>query len=265
VATFQLLTGAWLDQELHSADSTVLFTTARREQAVNDGAQEFADLTECLLRVSTVACSCNAAEYDLLSSATLGSTDFVRLAARGPEFHLVSSNSFLTQLAGDDFPRRDVEWLNKYEPGWRASTTPSMPTAYYVDERDGKYLVGLNVPPDIGSSETGKLIVPYVARPFVMTSSTDVPFTVGTQVRTDLIAFHKGIVHYAAGQLEKLRGDEQASDRQMAMFQQYVQRYTEKFRKKGANFVTLAKNYLRDARRLSRFDAGDEDTFRRWP
>jgi hypothetical protein len=269
VANFELLTGAWLDQELRSADSTTLFTTARRNQAVNDGAAEFAELTECLLRVSTVACSCNTSEYNLLSSATLGSTDFVRLAARGPEYHLLSSHggssAHLTQLAGDDFPRRDIEWLNKYEPGWRTSTTPSMPTGYYVDERDGQYLLGLDQPPDIGSSETGKLVVPYVARPVVMTSTGDVPFTVGSNVRTDLIPFHRALVHYAAGQLEKLRGDETASDRQMAMFQSFVDRFKEKFRNKGANFVTLAKNYFKDARRGSRYEAGDEDSFRRWP
>jgi hypothetical protein len=258
VANYELLTGAWLDQELRSADSTVLFTTARRNQAVNDGAAEFADLTECLLRVSTVACASTASEYNLLSSAVLGSTDFTRLAARGPEFHLLSSGGQLTQLSGDDFPRRDIEWLNKYEPGWRTSTTTQMPTGYYVDESDGRYLFGLNHRPDIGSSETGVLLVPYVARPELMTSTGDVPFTVGSNVRTDLMPFHMAIVHYAAHNLEKLRGDEQASDRQFAKFMAYVEKYTQKVRKKGANFVTQARNYLKDARRKSAdYDGGD--------
>lgn len=262
MATFNDLTGALLDQELRSADSTVLFTSARRAQAVNDGAAEFAELTECLLRVSTVACSCNTQEYNLLDSAILGSTDFVRVAPRGIEFHLTDSNGHLTQISGDDFPRRDIEWLNKYEPGWRQSTTPQMPTGYYLDEKNGTYLIGLDLRPDIGSSETGALVVPYIGRPAAMTASTDVPFTVGSNVRVDLIPFHQAIVHYACHQLEKLRGDDEASDRAYAKFLAYVNRYTEKVRKRGGAFVTLAKQYLRSPRQPTgeRFDY-----YNRWP
>lgn len=249
MATFDQLTGIYLDSELHSADSTVLFTSTRRAQAVNDGHAEFCELTECLLRQSTVVCSCNTQEYNLLSSATLGSTDFVRIAPRGIEYHLLSSHggssARLTQLAGHDFPRRDIEWLNDYEPGWKQSTTPQMPTGYYVDERNGGYRIGLDFPPDIGSSEVGKLIVPYIARPAPMSNSTDVPFTVGSNARSDLYPFHMAIVHWAAHQLEKLRGDEEASDRQLAKFLSYVQRYTEKVRKRGGTFVKLAKQYLK--------------------
>jgi hypothetical protein len=250
---FELLTGNWLDQELGTQDSTVLFTSTRRAQAVNDGVSEFAELTECLLRVSTVACSCNVTTYDLLSSA-VNSTDFVRLAPRGVEFHLLSSGAspVLQQLAGDDFPRRDIEVLNREDPGWRQSTSPSFPTGYYVDQANGKYLIGLDWPPRVGSSETAKLIVPYIARPVPMTSTGDIPFTVGGNVRTDLIPFHKAPVHFAAAQLEKLRGDTDASDRQMATFLSYVQRYSEKFKNKGENFVRLAKNYLSDASRSRR-------------
>lgn len=265
---FELLTGPLLDQELRSADSTTLFTSTRRAQAVNDGYAEFCDLTECLIRVSTVACSCNVSTYNLLSSASLGSTDFVRLAPRGLEYHLLSSHggssARLTQLAGDDFPRRDIEWLNTYEPGWRQSTTPSTPTGYYVDEANGKYEIGLDRRPNIRSSEVGKLIVPYIARPAPMTSTGDVPFTVGSNVRVDLIPFHQALVHYAAHQLEKLRGDEQASDRQYAKFLAYIQRFTEKARKRGGAFVRQAKNYLKDARRVGVAPRG-YDTYRRWP
>ena len=267
---FEALTGILLDQEIHSADSTTLFTSTRRAQAVNDGYAEFCELTECLLRVSTVACSCNTQEYNLLSSAVLGSTDFVRIAPRGIEYHVLSSHggssARLTQLGGDDFPRRDIEWLNKYEPGWRTSTTPQMPTGYYVDERNGAYRIGLDRPPDIGSSETGKLIVPYIARPAPMTSTGDVPFTVGSNTRTDLIPFHQALVHYAAHQLEKLRGDDEASDRQFAKFLAYVNRYTEKVRKRGGAFVTLAKNYLKSSRRGSDVsDSARRDWYSSWP
>lgn len=252
MATFEQLTGIYLDHELRSADSTTLYTSTRRAQAINDGYREFCELTECLLRVSTVTCSCNTSTYNLLSSAVLGSTDFVRMAPRGVEYHLLSSGSSaqLTQLSGDEqFPRRDIEWLNTYEPGWRQSTAPQMPTGYYVDESDGKLVVGLDHPPDIGSSEVGKLIIPFIARPAPMTSSGDVPFTIGSATRQDLIPFHQALVHYGAHQLWKLKGDNEESDRQMAKFLAYVQRYTEKMRRRGATFVRLAKNYLQAARR----------------
>ena len=245
---FEALTGIQLDHEIRSVDSTVRFTSTRRAAAINEGCAEFADLTECLSRVSTVTCSCNTATYNLNSSAVM-STDFVRIAARGIEYHLLSSGSSptLQQICGDDFPRRDVEWLNKYEPGWRQSTTPTMPQSYSVEMDGGSYLLRLHPPPDIGSSETGKVILPYVARPVPMTSTGDIPFTVGGVVRNDLTPFHKASVHYAAHQLEKLRGDDEASDRQYTKFLSYVERYTGKVRTKGANFVTLAKNYLKAA------------------
>lgn len=256
MANFELLTSLWLDQELGTADSTVLFTSTRRSQGVNDGLAEFADQTECFKRVSTVVCSCNVTAYDLLSSAVFNSTAFVRVAARGVEYHFTDSNGLLTQLAGDDFPRRDIEVLNREDPGWRQSTTPGTPTCYYIDDTDGTYRIGLDIPPDIGSSEIGALVVPYVSRPAPMTSTGDIPFTVGSNTRYDLVPFHKALTHYAASMLEKLRGDTEASDRQMASFLSYVQRYNEKFKNKGSNFVRLAKNYLKEASRGRRGGSG---------
>lgn len=252
---FGELTGFYLDAELRTDDSTVLFTSTRRSQAINDAYDEFCDLTECLLRVSTVTCSCNTATYNLNSSAVM-STNFVRIAARGVEYHRLSSHggssAQLTQLAGDDFPRRDVEWLNVYEPGWRQSTTPTDPHCYALEMDGGAHQIRLVGPPDIGSSETGKLLVPFVAKPDPMTSTSDVPFTVGSATRTDLYPFHQALVHGAAYRLEKLRGDDQAQDRQRALFLDYIERFTGKFRAKGKNMVTFARHYLREARGRSR-------------
>ena len=120
MAIFELLTGSWLDHELRTDDSTQLFTSTRRAQAVNDGLLEFAELTECFIRQSTIACSCNTQEYNLNSSA-ITSTDFVRVAAQGIEYRVLSSGGSsiakLSVLAGDEFPRRDIEWLNRYDAG----------------------------------------------------------------------------------------------------------------------------------------------------
>ena len=255
MATFKLLTNSWLDHELRTDDSTQLFTSTRRAQAVNDGLLEFAELTECFIRQSTIACSCNTQEYNLNSSA-ITSTDFVRVAAQGIEYHVLSSGGSsiakLSVLAGDDFPRRDIEWLNRYDAGWQQSTTPVTPTGYYLRADGGQYIFGFDRRPNIKSSEVATLVLPYVARPVAMTSSGDIPFTVGGNTRTDLLPFHRAFVHYAAHQLEKLRGDDQASDRQLARFQEFVQRFIQKFRNKNGNWVTFGRHYLKDARRVPR-------------
>jgi hypothetical protein len=264
MAIFETLTGTWLDHELRSNDATVLFTSTRRNQAVNDGMVEFAELTECLIRQSTVTVSCNTAEYNLLSTAVLGSSDFVRIAAQGVEYHQTDSNGNLSVLAGDDFPRRDVEWLNRYDVGWRQSTTPQDPTSYYLRADGGTYLLGLDRRPDVSTSETVTVLVPYVARPTAMTSTGDEPFTVGGSVRVDLRPYHKALVHYAAHQLEKLRGDDQASDRQLSKFMGYVARFREQARAKGGGVVTFVRSYLSEARRGGPHDSARRDP-RSWP
>ena len=53
--TFSELYSTRLTQELGTDDASRLFTTARRKAAINAGLLQFADLTECTLRQSTVA------------------------------------------------------------------------------------------------------------------------------------------------------------------------------------------------------------------
>ena len=60
--TFEELTKAELSIALNNSDTSVLFTGARRRQAINDAQEEFADLTECFVKYSTVACSGNTTE-----------------------------------------------------------------------------------------------------------------------------------------------------------------------------------------------------------
>jgi hypothetical protein len=252
--TFGQLTGPLLDLELNSSDASVLFTSTRRNQAINDAQEEFADLTECWIRQSTVDCSCNTAEYMLLSSGTLsGSTDFVRLAKQGLEYHHTDSNSRLRTVAGDDFPRRDIEWLNRYEPHWRESTRPiELPQAYYLRADGGNLYLGLTERPDIGSSETGKVIVPYVARPAPMTSTSAEPFTANSSVRTDLRLYHRALPHYAAYKLLPLIGDLQGANEQLQKFMGYVARYQAAQRPKGGTHVVPARSYFGGARRMGR-------------
>lgn len=261
MATFSDLTGTLLDRELGSADSTVLFTSARRAQAVNEGQQQFADLTECLIRQSSVTCSNGVAEYNLLSTTVITGGDFVRIAGQGPEYRFRDSSSNLTIVAGEDFPRRDIPWLNRYEPGWRQTTTVGTPIGYYERADGGAWYLGVHPPPDIDSSEAGELLVPYVARPTDMSASTDVPFTVAGAVRTDLAEYHKALVHYAASELEKLRRDDEASDRQMQRFVAYVTRYVQSKIVKGGSHIATARRYFSQ----SRFGGASVPDPYRWP
>jgi hypothetical protein len=145
---FDEMYGERLNLELNSSDSNTLYTSTRRQQAVNDGVKEFAALTKCWVRRSTVTVSCNVAEY-VLSTIT----DFARISPQGlPEFHLTSSGSSAqtTILAGEDFPRRDELWNNRFNTGWRQSTTPGLPRSWYLRNDGGVQRFGLDIRPDVG-------------------------------------------------------------------------------------------------------------------
>src|SRR5688572_11877830 len=247
---FEELWDSRLDVELNS-DSTVLFTKARRQTAVNDAQAEFADLTECLIRQSSVTCSCNVTEYQLLSSGVLGgSTDYVRLAPQGVEYLHTDSNGRITHAAGpDDFPERPLHWRHRADPHWRESTTPTLvPTGYYIRPDGGNLYLGLNEPPKIGSSEAAEILVPYVARPAAMVSTGAEPFTVNSSVRTDLRTYHQALPHFAAYRLLPLQGKIQEAQAQLQIFLSYVTRYQQTQRPRGGQTVSFARNYFRDAR-----------------
>lgn len=249
MATFEQLWRTRLDVELNSV-STVLFTGARRQQAINDAQVEFADLTECYIRQSSVTCSCNVTEYQLLSSGVLGgSTDYVRLAQQGVEYLHTDSNGRLTQTAGpEDFPERPIHWKNREDRNWRESTTPTLtPTGYYLRPDGGNLYIGLNEPPRIGSSEAAEIRVPYVALPAPMTSSSAEPYTVNSSVRTDLRVYHQALPHFAAYRLLPLQGKVQEAQTQLQLFLSYVTRYQQAQRPRGGQTVSFARNYFREA------------------
>jgi hypothetical protein len=247
MATFSHLHSSALDQELGTDDSTQLFTSARRQNAINAGVLAFADLTECYRRESTITCSNGIREYNLLSTVNVRDGDYLRLAKQRPEWTLTDSNSNLRTVSGEDFPRREVEWLNQFEPGWRDSTGDT-PQCYYERMDGGRRLIGLSPPPRIGSSETAILRLPFVARPPVMTASTDVPFTSSQGTRTDLEPYHHAFAHYGASELEKLRKDDHAVLTQMQIFLAYVQRFLDGLKPKGGHQVKHARSYFGESR-----------------
>lgn len=254
MTAFSSLYGERLSRELGNPDVTNLFTTARRQSAINEGQRVFAEMTRCLERRSSITVTGGTAEYDLNSTAVITGGDFLELLPDGVEYRHTDASSNVQILAGDDLPRRDVPWLNRYWPGWQTSTVSSgtqTPSAHYL-RRDGPALfLGFTPVPSTGSSESAEVFVSYLASPTDMSSGTDQPFTVNSSVRTDLVPYHQALVHYGASQLEKFRRDDDASDRQLQRFMAYVTRYLQAMRIPGPQALTFGRNYFRRSRGMT--------------
>lgn len=255
--TFEQLSKDDLHRELGTNDTQVLFTGARRRHAINEGLRQFADLTECYMRQATVAFSSGAQEINLNSTTVLPGGDYLRVASQGPVFQISDSNGVTQDLSGDLFPQVSIPFLDHAQQGWR-STVLSYPTGWYLRSSGGALLFGLDHPLYLstGSTETASLTLPYVAQPSSMTSTGDIPFTLGGLIRQDLRPYHQGLVHYAAHDLEKLRKDQDASDRQLKKFLGYVERYIGATRPKGNRVVRSAVPYFRNARNGGRDRGG---------
>lgn len=259
MGTFLELYGNAIDVELNSADRTVLFTTARRKHEVNEGQREFVRLTECLSRTSTIALSSVVSSVSsgvtvVNLSTSISTGDYLWLGIEGIEIRNTDSNSVVTYTAGDDLLRRDIPWLNRYDAGWRTGSAGT-PEYWYLHEESGVQYLGLVPRVNVASSsDTWELLATYLAYPSSMTSDTQVPFAVGASYNLHLRPWHQGLVHYAAGKLERLRGNTEASDRQMALFTAYVQDYRNRQQPKGGQTVMLARNYRGERPPQQRYD-----------
>jgi len=257
MATFSALYDDALHTELGTNDTSVLFTSARRKHAINEGLRQFADLTECLIRQSTIGTTNGTQEFNLNATAVLPGGDYLRVASQGPVYQVSDSNGLQQTLAGPDFPQVSIPFLDNAETGWR-STQTGIPSGWYLRSSGGALFFGLNqtVGLSTSSTETAQIILPYVANPSSMTADTSVPYTVAGLIREDLRPYHQALVHYAAHDLEKLRKDPEASDRQLQKFQGYVQRYLDQQRPKGSRTVRVAVPYFKNARRGGRDRGG---------
>lgn len=251
MATFGYLASDALDTELGNNDSAVLFTTARRQHAINEGQRQFADLTECAIKQSSVTVSSGGREFDLLSTTILPGSSlarYLRVADQGPVYLVSDTSGNLQTIAGDEFPQRDVPWLDANQPGWR-STNTGTPDTWYLRRDAGSLYFGLNCPANVSTSETAELLIPYVVEPSSMTASTNQPFNFAGVVRTDLRPYHPALVHFAASELEKLRKDQDASDKQLQKFLGYVQRYIAAIKPKGGKTLRQTRSYFQEMRR----------------
>lgn len=245
---FSSLYGNRLDEEIGTDDSTILFTTARRKNGINKGLAEFANLTECLQRTATFSIVDGVSEYDLNSTLIIPGGDFNNFDKEPVEYVYTDASSQTFTISGDDLPRRDLRWLELYRPGWRQSTvaagTMQIPSVHYI-RADGPQLnLGFTPVPGIGSSASAIVRVPYIASSPTLVNDTSQPYTFNSTTRLDLTQYHQAAVHYAAHQMEKLRRDDQASDRQLQKFMGYVQRYVQALRIKGGRAIMQARGYF---------------------
>ena len=247
MVAFSSLYTTRLDRELGTDDSTVLFTTARRKAAINEGVQEFATLTGALTRWAAIAVVNGQAEYDLNSTAYIAAGDFGGFAKEPVEYIYTDTAGNQSIFSGPTLPRRDVPWLDQYRSSWPLSTQASSivqhPQLHYVRIDGAEYNLGFSPYPSAGAG-TAVIGVPYIADAPVLTSDTEQPYTFSSAVRQDLTPYHQGAVHYAAHQLEKLRRDDQASDRQLQKFLGYVQRCLQDMKARGPKAVRQARNYF---------------------
>lgn len=255
MTAFSTLYGDLLDIELGSADRTQLFTTVRRKASINRAQQEFVRLTECFTKRGTISLSDATSEYDL--DATL--TDFLWMAREGVEI-LHNDGSTDTWIAGDDLVQRDIDWLNRHEPGWRTASAGT-PMAWYLRSSGGDTQLGFYPAPDIEIGHTWTAYCTYVADPPTLSDDADEPFEVSGDVLIRLRPWHQALVHFAASELEGLRKDEARKDRQRQLFAAYVADYLQKQRKKGGSLLSFARNYWREA---SGYSDRPPDP-RRWP
>ena len=199
--------------------------------------------------MSSLTITGGTAEYNLLSTSLVPEGDYQRLSKEQVRVHYTDAAGITTVLTGDDLIRRDVEWLNRYVPSWahdtHASSLQQLPQYYYERFEGGARYLGLVPTPCTGSSASMVAYVPYVAAPPLLTSDTAEPFN----GRTDLRPYHQAVVHYAASQLEKLRRDDAASDRQLQKFLAYAQQWLQSLRKRGGTSLTFARTYLRTQNR----------------
>lgn len=246
MAQFSELYGTRLDRELGSIDSA-LFTTARRKAALNEAMLEFVRLTGCTQSTESINLIDGTAEYDIDTGLL---NPFLWLAKDGV---LVSklSGGVTTYYTGNDLVRRDVVWLDRFQPGWR-SASKGTPTAYYLRDSKGVLFLGFSPAPKITNDYTMSTQVTYIGKPVDMAADADLPFTMKTTaITTDapsyLEPYHQALAHFAAARLESLRKNYQAYDRQMQLFNSYIADYMQKQRRPGGMHVTLGRDYYGEA------------------
>lgn len=244
--TFLELYGDRLDRELGSADRDKLFTTARRQAAIREAERWFINETACLVKTAEITLIDGTSEYDL--EAEIDDELYLRLDADGPEIHAdPGSGGTILYYAGDQFRRRTIPYLNKYEPGWRG-LTKGTPYCWYDTTEGGTDIFGVVPAPGIPAGATWTLRVPYVILADTLTDDADEPFTVDGDPKRTLQTWAAGLVYYAASELEKLRKNTDRSLVLKTLAEQQVLDYVASQPSPGGQTVNVQRSYRREGR-----------------
>ena len=253
--TFVQAYGDQLDRVLGSADRTVLFTTQRRKDAINEAQKWFVTQTECVTKTDTIALVDGTQEYEL--EAGLDDGDLLWLSKDGPRIAAdPGSGGTIVYYAGRDFRRTSIAWLDRFEAGWRGQTA-GQPYAWYERADGGSVFFGVVPAPDIPVGATWTLTIPYVVQPDTLSADADVPFSINANTLVRLVPWHDVLPLYAGYELEKLRKGLERSAILKSQAEARVVDYLDKRRVPGGKTVGVARSYRRDARRSRFYDDYD--------
>ena len=259
--TFVELYGEALSIELGTADTTQLFTTARRKAAISRAEDAFVRMTDCSKRYASLAITTLTQEVSLTAV-----TDYIRLLG-DPSIKIVNDDTTINDiyLQGVDFTRREPEELDRTEPGWRG-VDAGTPTSWYLRTDGGILYLGAHPTPEVPDDETWTWRVPYLAAPDPMAADADIPFSIKPSATRlpmlELYKYHQALAHYAAASLEPLRKNYAAYTRQMQLYAGYVAEWLQSKRAGGPEQVRLERNYYKST--VSAISPYSHD-WQRWP
>lgn len=251
---FSDLYGTDLDTELGTTDRTQRFTTVLRKRYVNEGQRVFNEQTGCFVKRFAIPLVDGTAEYNVEGSSVITAGDYLRPSKTTATLRRYdgagTAPSDYSYIEGPDLPYHSEEYLNQTRPGWRAETAAT-PDAWTLRSDGGAQYAVLVPPPDVPTAETWVLLWPYVAQPADMSADGDEPYTASGATRTSLRPYHRGILHYAAANCEKLRKNYEGSERHMKLFAAVVAKYATDQQRPTGSSIRLAQNF-RSRLRMSR-------------
>lgn len=248
-----------MDTELGTADRIQRFTTVLRKRYVNEAARWFNEQTSCFVKRATIALSDDTAEYDLEASGVISAQDYLWPAKTTASLKRVDASATVTYAEGPGLPYKSEEELNQTRPGWRAESA-GVPDCWTFRVDGGSTYLVLVPAPDIPSGDTWTLLWPYVAQPADMSADDDEPYAVSGNPRTTLRPYHRGILHYAAALLERLRKDAVREKKQLDLAAGYVAKYQgDQPRRQQSQRIRVTVDYRRRLRSARPLDPT------RWP
>jgi hypothetical protein len=233
--------------ELGADDASALFTTQQRVDALNLAQGEFARETRCLGFATLWPVTTWFYDLDTIFGDRTGHLTPTVLWLRVRDSQGVERDTRLEIRA--------PLWFDRHVPGWRIRAVPDSPGTPQVWSFFGQSagsaggVILIWPPPAAPSTETWSLLVQCAVQPLPMTDGSHEPFR---NVITDTAAaawlrpYHWALAHRAAAELEYLRKDTVAIQRQLAQYQGYTQQVTIAARHRGGRqIVTGYREYFR--------------------